>query len=451
MLIYSMSVSVDGFIADREGAFGWTVPTEELFRFHTAQVRELGGYLLGRRLYETMLVWETDPSLRETELRAAFADVWRAIPKVVFSRTLDSVPVRLRGSASMRVGVASHGAMGHIYPLLGFADALLAAGHDVIILTSSDLVASLTDRGYAAEAVGETIGWGLTQVQSRFPELTSTLPAEQAWRLDAELFADALPRAIAPALVTAFRSWRPELVLYESTNLGAVLAAAELNIPAVCLGLWAVGCWHVSRSELEQRVRAVWAERSAVPLTVDPLLGRAHLDPPPPSLRSPAATEGNSIRLPTRQIAWGDPRASLTSWLTRHHSRPVVYLTLGTVGWGTVDLVRDAIAGLTELAVDVLVATGSYFDPSQLGPLPDSVRVERFVRQDWCCPASTWPCITGAAARCLLRPPRACRSWRCRWEPTNFKMPKPWLSAVQESPCRKVASHPRRSETAYDG
>ena len=91
MLIYSMSVSVDGFIADREGAFGWGDPNEEQFRFHTAQVGELGGYLLGRRLYETMLVWETDPSLRETELRAAFADVWCAIPKVVFSRTLDSV------------------------------------------------------------------------------------------------------------------------------------------------------------------------------------------------------------------------------------------------------------------------------------------------------------------------------------------------------------------------
>jgi dihydrofolate reductase len=91
MLIYSMGVSVDGFIADREGAFGWGAPSEEQFRFHLAQVRELGAYLLGRRLYETMLVWETDPSLRDTELRAAFADVWCAIPKVVFSRTLGSV------------------------------------------------------------------------------------------------------------------------------------------------------------------------------------------------------------------------------------------------------------------------------------------------------------------------------------------------------------------------
>ena len=66
-------------------------PGEELFRFHTALVSELGGYLLGRRLYETMLVWETDPSMRDNELGAAFADVWCAIPKVVFSRTLDSV------------------------------------------------------------------------------------------------------------------------------------------------------------------------------------------------------------------------------------------------------------------------------------------------------------------------------------------------------------------------
>jgi dihydrofolate reductase len=91
MLIYAMSVSVDGFIADREGGFGWTFPSEELFRFHLGQTRELGGFLCGRRLYETMLVWETDPSLRDDELGAAFAEVWCAIPKVVFSRTLHSV------------------------------------------------------------------------------------------------------------------------------------------------------------------------------------------------------------------------------------------------------------------------------------------------------------------------------------------------------------------------
>src|SRR3954447_18944380 len=108
ILIYSMGVSVDGFIADREGAFAWSAPSEELFRFHTALVSELGGYLCGRRLYETMLVWETDPSMRDDELRAAFADVWCAIPKVVFSRTLDSVQGNARlAEASVAEEVAA--------------------------------------------------------------------------------------------------------------------------------------------------------------------------------------------------------------------------------------------------------------------------------------------------------------------------------------------------------
>src|SRR5881398_1803706 len=103
-----MSVSVDGFIADREGGFGWTVPDEELFGFHLARVRELGCHLCGRKLYETMLVWETDPSLRDTELRAAFADVWCAVPKVVFSRTLDSVQGNARlAEASVAEEVAA--------------------------------------------------------------------------------------------------------------------------------------------------------------------------------------------------------------------------------------------------------------------------------------------------------------------------------------------------------
>ena len=55
-----MGVSVDGFIADREGAFGWSVPSDELFRFHLDQVRGLGSCLLGRRLHETMLVADAD-------------------------------------------------------------------------------------------------------------------------------------------------------------------------------------------------------------------------------------------------------------------------------------------------------------------------------------------------------------------------------------------------------
>src|SRR4051794_21724531 len=104
-----MGVSVDGFIADSDGAFEWGVPSDEQFRFHLEQVRELGSCLLGRRLYETMLPWETDPSLQDNEDTTAFADVWCALPKVVFSRTLDSVQGNARlaeGSLAEEVAAA---------------------------------------------------------------------------------------------------------------------------------------------------------------------------------------------------------------------------------------------------------------------------------------------------------------------------------------------------------
>jgi dihydrofolate reductase len=91
-LIYSMSVSADGFIAGPDGDFSWTTPGEELFRFHTDQIRQLGAYLCGRRLYEVMVYWETAD--QDSALGTAgreFAEIWQGLPKVVFSTTLETV------------------------------------------------------------------------------------------------------------------------------------------------------------------------------------------------------------------------------------------------------------------------------------------------------------------------------------------------------------------------
>jgi dihydrofolate reductase len=91
-LIYSMSMSLDGYIAGRGGEFDWSGPDEEQHRFHNEQTRELGAHLLGRRLYETMVYWETaleDPELADYGVE--FARIWQALPKVVFSRTLETV------------------------------------------------------------------------------------------------------------------------------------------------------------------------------------------------------------------------------------------------------------------------------------------------------------------------------------------------------------------------
>jgi dihydrofolate reductase len=91
-LIYVSNVSLDGYIEDEHGRFDWTAPDDELFAFITDLVRPVGTYLYGRRMYDTMAPWETDPALAaQSELMADFANVWQAADKVVYSTTLDAV------------------------------------------------------------------------------------------------------------------------------------------------------------------------------------------------------------------------------------------------------------------------------------------------------------------------------------------------------------------------
>jgi len=98
---YSMGVSLDGYIAGPQGDFDWSEPDEEVFRFVTDEIRQVGVQLLGRRLYETMLFWETadqDPALGASMLE--WAAIWKALPRVVFSTTLSTV----QGNARLASG-----------------------------------------------------------------------------------------------------------------------------------------------------------------------------------------------------------------------------------------------------------------------------------------------------------------------------------------------------------
>ena len=98
---YSMSMSLDGYIVGPDGGFDWPGFDAEVFRFWIDEIREVGVHLMGRRLYETMLYWETadeDPSLGDAELE--WAALWKPLPKVVFSTTLSAV----QGNARLASG-----------------------------------------------------------------------------------------------------------------------------------------------------------------------------------------------------------------------------------------------------------------------------------------------------------------------------------------------------------
>ncbi len=144
---YSMAVSLDGYITGPDGGFGWTAPGEDVFRFSIEEIKRVGVHLMGRRLYETMLYWETaeqDPSLSDDERE--WTALWKPLPKVVFSRTLTQVEgnarlatgsvadeiARLRaepgegdiaiGGATLAAEVAAHGLIdeywARVYPVL---------------------------------------------------------------------------------------------------------------------------------------------------------------------------------------------------------------------------------------------------------------------------------------------------------------------------------------------
>jgi len=94
-LIYATNCSLDGYIEDPEGKFDWTEPDDEVHKYINDLMRPIGTHLYGRRLYETMMVWETDPSLAASSpVTRDFAELWLAAEKIVYSRTLKAASTR---------------------------------------------------------------------------------------------------------------------------------------------------------------------------------------------------------------------------------------------------------------------------------------------------------------------------------------------------------------------
>ncbi len=100
-VIYSMSTSLDGYIAGPDGTFDWGGPSPEVFQHFTDEIRQVDAHLLGRRLYETMRYWEEpDNAASFDDAERVWADLWNPLPKVVFSTTLTEV----HGAARLATG-----------------------------------------------------------------------------------------------------------------------------------------------------------------------------------------------------------------------------------------------------------------------------------------------------------------------------------------------------------
>ncbi|MFL6142021.1 MAG: glycosyltransferase [Labedaea sp.] len=276
----------------------------------------------------------------------------------------------------MRIVFASPPAYGHLYPLLPLALAAVEAGHEVTVATGAPFLDRLPVPTVPLLPAESTMPALRELTRHNHPELdTSTI--DGIIEFGGRMFGHTLPRAVVPVLLDVLTRVRPDLVVYECNNVGAAIAADLLGIRAVAFGVGAATevfqDWHRIAVE-DQRDR--WASGRPGDLASYP---GGYLDPVPRSLyRDWPLPPPN--RLPVRPVSWSEP-APLPAILSGPARRPRVYVTLGTVAYGAVDVLRRAVTETAAHDVDVLVAVGPDGDPAALGELPRNVYLARFVPQ----------------------------------------------------------------------
>ncbi|WIV58062.1 glycosyltransferase [Amycolatopsis nalaikhensis] len=275
----------------------------------------------------------------------------------------------------MRLLFTSLAAYGHVYPLLPLAVAARAAGHEVLFATAEGFLPQLRDAGVEPVAAGLDVRVAFDRLFAEAGETPGAeMPLERMTEVMGRVFGDVLPRSYFADLTALFERRRPDLVVYEASNLGGSFAARAAGIPAVGHTFG-----HVMRVEADEEQVAPLA-RLAAEFGLDWLglaeLGHPFVDICPDSVQHPGFRE-LVPRLPVRPVGWSAD-GELPD--LPDGDRPLVYLTLGTV-MGSADVLRTVIDGLAVLDVDVLVASGPTIAPAALGELPPNVRSVAWVPQ----------------------------------------------------------------------
>ncbi|MGW4061157.1 glycosyltransferase [Amycolatopsis sp. NPDC004747] len=262
----------------------------------------------------------------------------------------------------MRILFTCRPAYGHLFPLLPLANAARAAGHDVVFGTGEEFLPKVRELGFEAHRVGISIRDAEAEAQRRHGADAGFL------ELGITVFAELLPQSTMADLRPLLPRLRPELVVYEQSDVGTGALAQQAGIPAVS---------HVIGRSMPPEVLSVAAERLAPlwgTLPADAMLGDACVDVWPDSVRDPGtAAVPKVFRMRPTPYDAAVPLPPLPE-------DGFAYLTLGTVVFGATQVLRGAIAALSRLPVDVVVAVGPG-DPAALGPVPENVRVAGFVPQ----------------------------------------------------------------------
>jgi UDP:flavonoid glycosyltransferase YjiC (YdhE family) len=268
------------------------------------------------------------------------------------------------------------GGTGHFLPLVPLARAAEEAGHLVAFGGQAGMLSVIEQAGFRAFDTG---GPTLLVASERTPLLE--LDMEREVRAVREAYAGRTARKRAAAVLPLCEQWRPDVLVCDEMDFGALVAAECADVPyasVVCIGSGSF-VWPDLVTEPLNELRAAYG------LPPDPELVMLHrhlvLAPFPPSFRDPAnplRPNGHTIRPVPADVA-GEVEPA---WLAELAVRPIVYFTLGTIfNLESGDLFERVLAGLRELPANIVVTVGRELDPQALGPQPANVRVERYVPQ----------------------------------------------------------------------
>jgi UDP:flavonoid glycosyltransferase YjiC (YdhE family) len=277
----------------------------------------------------------------------------------------------------MRVLFTSQAGSGHWRPLLPLSLALQEAGHSVAFATTPIACQAITPYGLACFGVGADEWLNEDRLSRR--RTPGVLPqAGQVWQ---DIFVRTRARRCLPDLLALCRSWKPDLIIRESTEFAGCIAAEVLDLPDATMQ---VGCW---RPELHRLVGPDLDQlRAEVGLPPDPeqrmLVRNLMLFQVPPSFIEPSRPVPATAR-PMRYAPFdhGPEESALPEWIAQLGTRPTVYATLGTVYNDAPGVLAAIVAALREEPINVIVTIGPNQDPAAFGEQPPHVQIERYLPQ----------------------------------------------------------------------
>ncbi|MDX3191911.1 glycosyltransferase [Streptomyces sp. MN03-5084-2B] len=278
----------------------------------------------------------------------------------------------------MRLLFTSLGSFGHTFPLVPLAVAARDAGHDVVFATSEDFLPQLTKAGLETAAAGLAIkdAFGQAFGEAGPPGPPGDIPPEVLFPIVAKVFGEVMPKRFLADLLPLFEHVRPDLVVSEAGNSGGAFAAIKAGLPVVAHGFGRVSTGDPMTTKIRDAIRSHAAELG-IEIGEGLTFGGPFVDICPESVQD-AEFLARTHRVPLRPVGWSEPGELPPGVLDKR--RPLVYLTLGTA-MGHAGVLTEAIAGLSGLDVDVLVATGPSLPEGALGEVPENVRLEAWVPQ----------------------------------------------------------------------